>query len=314
MRAALRIGSVCALIAVSAGVAWLWECQAQLELRTRRDVLERQAGRLSLLVEENARLSNQVARASASPPLTKEQLLELLRLRNEKHWLAEQTNLSARLATGTWDPSQLSPAELETVLCAEMLAAMQQILPVLQPALQRYALVHSNQPPDSFSKLRDYFPLAEGRKMVGLETFEFVRGKGPRPGDALVLRGNTERQQGNANEVRVYGFSDGRVVEVSSADGLLDAWEAQHLTSALAGTEEQVYLQADPALRERARLVEMGAGLGVSAEDASRLFDRVSQQHEVLGPSAVEEAMRKLAIETPGDKGPAMEQKQGEHK
>jgi hypothetical protein len=75
-----------------------------------------------------------------------------------------------------------------------------------------------------------------------------------------------------------------------------------------------VYLQADPTLRERARLVEMGAGLGVSAEDASRLFDRVSQQQEVLGPSAVEEAMRKLAIETPGDKGPAMEQKQGEHK
>jgi hypothetical protein len=94
----------------------------------------------------------------------------------------------------------------------------------------------------------------------------------------------------------------------------LDAWEAQHLTSAPAGTEEQVYLQADPTLRERARLVEVGAGLGVSAEDASRLFDRVSQQKEVFGPNAVEEELKKLAIETVRSQGPAMEQKQGEHK
>jgi hypothetical protein len=266
------------------------------------------------LVEENGRLSNLVARAKPSPPLTAVQLSELLRLRNEKRWLAEQANLIARLATGTSVQGQLSPAELKTALAAEMIEAMRHVLPALQPALQKYTLAHFNQPPDSFSKLQDYFPLVDGRKMVGLETFEFARGKAPIPGDALLLRGDTGRRQGAGNEVRVYGFSDGRVVEVSSADGLFDAWEAQHLTSAPAGTEEQVYLEADPTLRERARLVEMGAGLGVSAEGASRLFDRVKQQQEVLGPNAVEEELRKLAIETVGDQGPAMEQKQGGHK
>jgi hypothetical protein len=67
-------------------------------LRARQGALEQGASRLSLLAEENGRLSNRVAQANASPPLTADQLRELLRLRNEKHWLAEQTNLLVRLA------------------------------------------------------------------------------------------------------------------------------------------------------------------------------------------------------------------------
>lgn len=98
MNTALKIGVAGVLIAASAGMPCLLQRQARLELRARQDAFEQQASRLSLLVEENGRLSNRVAQAKASPSLTEDQLRELLRLRNEKHWLAEQTNLLVRLA------------------------------------------------------------------------------------------------------------------------------------------------------------------------------------------------------------------------
>ena len=311
---------------------WVLRYQTRLELRARQDAIEQQAVRLSLLVGENGRLSNQVAQAMASQSLTPEQLRELLRLRNEKRWLAEQTNLAARMATGPPEPAQLSPAEFLTALTAEMTEAMKRILPALQPALQKYALAHTNQPPDSFSDLQDSFPLVDGRKMAGLQTFEFAREEGPRPGDALVLRGQAGRRSADGPEVRVYGFSDGRVVEVSSEDGNFDEWEAQHLSSAPAGTEQRVSLEAKEIAQERARIAELGVSVGISTEDAGRFFDRAKQQQKVLGPklaeleksltgspeekqrqmrAAIGEELNKLAVETLGDKGPALLQKMG---
>jgi hypothetical protein len=257
MKAALRIGLAGILVVVSAGTPLVLQRQTRLELNGRERALDQQASRLSLLAAENGRLSNLVAQATASPAVSTEQLRELMRLRNERRWLAEQTNLLARLVTGTPEQPALPPAELESVLCAEMVAAMKRILPALQPALQRYALAHSNQVPESLSELQDYFPLVAGRKMPGLQTFEFVRDEGPRPGDALVLRGSAGRPSGNGSEVRVYGFSDGRVVEVSSEDGQFDAWEAQHLGSAPAGTEGRISIEA----REPERPRRSGPGL-----------------------------------------------------
>ena len=329
MRTALRIGIAGAFVAVSAGVPWVLQHHAQLELHARQDTLEQQAGQLSRLVEENGRLSNLVAQAKAPSPFNPEQLGELLRLRNERRWLAEQTNLLASLAAGTPDWAQLSPSKLESAIAAEMTEALKRILPVLQPALQKYSLAHSNQPPGSFSDLQDCFPLVDGRKMVGLQTFEFAREEGPRPGDALFLRGDAGRRSGDGNQVRIYGFSDGRVVEVSSEDGHFDDWEAQHLTSTPAGTEEKVFLEAAETAQERAHITELGASVGIPAEDASRFFDRFKQQQKVLGQkfeemqksltgspeekqrqmqAAVQEELNKLAIETLGDKGPALVQ------
>jgi hypothetical protein len=232
MRTVLRVGIAGILVALSAGVPWALRRHAELELRARRDALDQQAGRLSLLAQENGRLSNLIAQAKISPPLTGEQLRELLRLRNEKRELAEQTNLLARLQG---ENSQLSPAELHTALSAEMIEAMKRILAALQPALQAYALAHSNHPPRCLSDLQDCFPTDAGRRMAGLQTFWFARNEAPRPGDALILRGNVD------NDVRIYGFSDGRVVKVVSEDGHFDDWEAQHMNSPPAGTEEPVH-------------------------------------------------------------------------
>ena len=197
MNTALKIGFAGVVIAASVGMPCLLQRQARLELRARQDAFEQQASRLSLLAEENGRLSNLVAQANASPSLTEDQLRELLRLRNEKHWLAEQTNLLVRLA------------------------------------------------------------------------------------------------------------------------------------------EQQGAPEDEGAMRERARLAQVGASLGISAEATDRFFDRVKQQQDVFVQkfeemqksltgsaeekqrqiqAAVQEEINKLAIETLGDKGPALVQKMVERK
>ena len=197
MNTALKIGFAGVVIAASAGMPCLLQRQARLELRARQDVFEQQANRLSLLAEENGRLSNRVAQANASPLLTEDQLRELLRLRNEKHRLAEQTNLLVRLA------------------------------------------------------------------------------------------------------------------------------------------EQQGAPEDEGTMRERARLVQVGASLGISAEATDRFFDRVKQQQDVFVQkfeemqksltgtpeekqrqmrAALEAEVNKLATETLGDKGPALVQKMFERK
>ena len=198
-------------------------------------------------------------------------------LRNEKRWLAEQARAAASVPADALDPALLSPAELKAALCAELVEAMKRILPALPPALQKYALDHSNQAPEDFADLRDSFPLVAGRRMAGLYEFEFARDGGPKPGDALLLRASPGSRSWPGPEVHIYGFSDGRVLEVSSEDGHFDDWENQHLTSAPTSTEDEVFLEAAGTVRDRAHLTELAASVGISAEDASRFFDQMKQ-------------------------------------
>jgi len=94
--------------------------------------------------------------------------------------------------------------------------------------------------------------------------------------------------------------------------------------------ENKVNLEAEATARERARLVEAGASVGISAEDATRFFDLLKQQEKTLGKkleemqrgltgspeeqqrelrAAVQEELNRLAVETLGDKGSALVQK-----
>ncbi len=341
MKTALRTCIAIVLLASSVGTPLVVRHRAQSGLDAQRETLARQARRLSFLAEENALLSNLVAQANTAGPLTEEQLRELLRLRNERRRLGEQTNLLASLmrendklksslATGTSIPAELSPAELESALSVEMSEALKHILTALPAAQQQYALAHSNQPPTSLSDLQDYFPLVAGQKMPGLRTFDFVRDEGVRPGDALVLRGDVGRRADDRPEVRVYGFSDGRAVEVSSEDGRFDDWEKKHLDSAPAAMEEKIYLEAEGTARERAHFAEIGASLGISLEDTSRFFEKLKEQEKSLGPrfddmrknltgspeeqerqlkAIIEQELSNIAIATLGDKGSALVRK-----
>ena len=121
-------------------------------------------------------------------------------------------------------------------------------------------------------------------------------------------------------------------MEVASEDGQFDGWEAQHLSSAPAGTEERFSLEAKEIAQERARVVAVGKSLGIPAEDAGRFLDRLKKEKTVLGQklqemeryltgspeeryrqrrAAVEAELNRLAIETLGDKGPALVQNMG---
>ena len=163
--------------------------------------------------------------------------------------------------------------------------------------------------------------------MAGLYEFEFLRGGGPKPGDALLLRAAPASRSWPGPAVRIYGFSDGRVLEVSSEDDHFDDWENQYLTSAPAGTDDKVFLEAAGAARDRARIVEVAASLDIPAEDASRFFDQVKQReasfnqkaaelqnNQAASPGITQDQMRaavkaeitKLALQPLGDKGPAL--------
>ncbi len=336
MRTVGRIAVAGALVALGAGVPCLLQLRARFELRTRQSELEQQADRLDLLVRENERLSNVVAQATTPAQLTADQLGELLRLRNERHRLAEQTNLLANLPpdqkqpTGPRASTELSPAERQALLSTEMTQALRRILPLLPPTLQKYSFSNSNQYPDSFSQLEDYFPLLDGQKMIGLRSFDFVRQEGPRPGDALLLEADLGRRLGDNAAVHLYGFADGRVVEVASEDNRFDAWETQHLNSPPAATEDKVYLEAQGTAQERARVTELAAAVGISATDAARFFDRFKQDQDLFGQrlaeletnltgsqqekqlrmrAAAQEELSRIATETLGDKGSALVQK-----
>jgi hypothetical protein len=99
--------------------------------------------------------------------------------------------------------------------------------------------------------------------------------------------------------------------------------------------EENVNLESEGTAQERTRLVEVGASLGISADDVGRFFDRIKQQQSALGQkteemqksltgspeekqkqmrAAIQEELNKIAIETLGDKGPALVQKMVEPK
>src|SRR6185295_10189287 len=127
------------------------------------------------------------------------ELSELLRLRGEAGILRQQTNLLQGLREDhaksqtenvlpNSDEGAKSQAELAQELSADTIASMKAIIAEFQPALQRFAKEHEGKAPTDFFELRNYFPLRAGHFMTGLYTFEFVRDRGPRPDDKLLLR------------------------------------------------------------------------------------------------------------------------------
>jgi len=295
VKKALKVAVAAALLVASVGAPVVLWHSGRVALRARQGAWEHGAKHQAALVQEATRLSNLVAQAKSRTELSEEQLRELLSLRNERRQLGEQTNLLANLdqenerlqaLQPSGSPEQLSPTELQTALSAEMQEAMRAVLPLLRNAIQEYGLAHSNQPPGGFSDLKPYFPLVAGQKMAGLDTFSFVWEQHLREGeplvlgtgDALMLFGELGRRPGDNSTVRVYGFSDGRVVEVTSEDGKFDVWENAHLNSPITGPDEKVYLEAEGTARDRARVVQLGASVGISAEEANLFFDRVRQE------------------------------------
>jgi len=194
----------------------------EAELRQDRETLRAQTERLQALRSRKARTPSVSNSANA---LSSEELSELLRLRAQVGLLREQTNVMERLRlenarrkskseeqTGT----PKSAARLAEELSADTVACMANILEELPSACERFATEHDGKAASDFVELRNYLT-RDGHRLTGVYTFEFVREQGPRPGDALILREISPRSKDGKN-VRVYGFADGRAVEMSFHD------------------------------------------------------------------------------------------------
>src|SRR3954466_8887758 len=79
--------------ALVAGLAFGFAAQreARIKAETEHMALEQQLKTLARIADENAQLSNLVASATASKPLSSDELRELLRLRAEVSALRQQT-------------------------------------------------------------------------------------------------------------------------------------------------------------------------------------------------------------------------------
>jgi len=77
---------LCAIAALAVSIWVAVGYQTRLQLEEENQGLRQQVDQMAELVAENERLSNLVAQASQSRPLSEDQMRELLRLRGEIEW------------------------------------------------------------------------------------------------------------------------------------------------------------------------------------------------------------------------------------
>jgi hypothetical protein len=194
----------------------------EAELRHNRETLAAQAERLQFLHSKTG-ASN--TRFNPGEALTTEELSELLRLRAQIALLREQTNLIGKLRQENAQLKARSEQQLQAPksesqfaeeLSADTISCMETILRELPSACARFAADNEGKPPSDFDDLKNYLT-RDGHRLTGVYTFEFVREGGPKPGDALILKEARPRSK-EANNLHVYGFADGRAIEMSFPD------------------------------------------------------------------------------------------------
>jgi hypothetical protein len=195
----------------------------QAEVRHNRESVRAQEEQLQVLQSKTKVPSTD---SNAADPLTTDELSELLRLRGQIALLRQQTNLVEKLRQENAQlkarpesrpPTPQSGTQFAEELSADTVSCMEAILKELPSASARFAAYNEGKPPSHFDDLKDYLT-RDGHRLTGVYTFEFVRGEGPpKPSDALILRERMPRRKED-NMLRVYGFADGRAVEMSFPD------------------------------------------------------------------------------------------------
>ena len=162
---------------------------------------------------------------NAADALSVDERSELLRLRGQIGLLREQNKLmeklrqeNARVEAHSEEQTQTPKSESRFAeeLSADTIICMENILKELPSACARFAADNAGKAPSDFYDLKKYLT-RDGHRLTGVYTFEFVRDGGPKQGDTLILREATPRSK-ETNMLRVYGFADGRAVEMSFPD------------------------------------------------------------------------------------------------
>jgi hypothetical protein len=246
----LKLG-ISALVVAGAATALVVQHQTQTRLRAENELLTQQIAQLQT---DNESLSNRLAAAGDSKPLSDAQLNELLRLRGEvgslKKQMAEAIKVQAQTAV---HPAQTSgpddPNAQQTLLARRRMSAARNLVAA---AMVGYAQHHQNQFPTNWDQAAPYF---DEWARIGLNpgdvdtaavfsqvTNEFdlvYQGSttnlygAANFGDIIVVREKQPRQTPDGNWTKVYGFADGHSQLVTEPDGNFETFEQQHMASPL---------------------------------------------------------------------------------
>ena len=174
------IGNGIVIVAICAAIALpltAWR-NAEAQAQAKDHLLRQQKEAIDELTAANADQKKELAGKNTGA-WTDEQLKELLRLRAEAGTLRKATNNSDKFeATNDAQPTIEERADRAQRFSSELLDAARRIVAGLPEAERRYREKTGVTWPLNISDLRDYFPMANGKPMPGLYTFEFIRGRG----------------------------------------------------------------------------------------------------------------------------------------
>jgi hypothetical protein len=211
--------------------------QAQEKLRAENESLSQQIAQLQT---DNESLSNRLAAIGEANSLTDEQLNELLRLRGQVGVLRQQNKSSEQFRAESLEASQALDLVRGKWLDTDNAEVD------LNEAFNSYWEKHNQMLPTAFDQLKDYFPTDSPSYFALRDKFEFMSNVPVKRelttngfwSAKILFRERVSRQKSSgSDQVKIYGFTDGEVFEMSSnwlktAYNLdFDAFEQQHLLS-----------------------------------------------------------------------------------
>ncbi|HSY17431.1 MAG TPA: hypothetical protein VK815_03815 [Candidatus Acidoferrales bacterium] len=221
---------------VIAGVVMYW-IQHQSSEKLRADIAALTDQNDSLKADTD-NLSRQLAQATNSQAAGKEQLAELLKLRNEVGQLRHQTNeigklreenkqLQAAVVTAQPPPAATDAQEQERQIARQKMGdAKQGVL-----AFIMFAADNNEQYPTNFTSASRYL---NGDHMAQVESnfdllYQGSTSSLTNPSAVIVIREKQAWQSLSGRWMKTYGFADGHAEIHAEPTGNFDDWESQHM-------------------------------------------------------------------------------------
>ena len=233
MKTKLAIG----LLIVVAATIIFFQLQTQKQLRAEAESMAQQIAELKT---DNESLSNRLAAAASSKPLSDPQKNELMKLRGEVGALRNQVGQLGKLRDENQrlrkdvmavrpEPVPLSKqGEYEWHATNTVEAAR-----LIGLGMIMFAGDNNNQSPTNFSQISSLIEgMTNQTSGIGAEAFELIDSASPSSQDAankLILRERISFKTVDGKWARTYGFGDGHVEVKISDDGNFDAFEKEHL-------------------------------------------------------------------------------------
>jgi RNA polymerase sigma factor (sigma-70 family) len=240
--------AVTAALIVSVGVG-IYEAKeaakARAEVQTLQHLQAPLVEQIQQLQRDRNEATNHLAILAEENTKTKSNDNELLKLRGEVGLLRQQANELEKAQADSLANSRAATAVIGKWLDTDSARAD------LSTGTIVYAKMHNNQLPSSFADLKESLPADSPSRFIDADKFEFMintpmnreaPAKGGFNSGKILFRERFARQKlTNLNavpdEVKIYGFTDGSVAEISSNWlkasnlGSFNDWEQKHMVS-----------------------------------------------------------------------------------